>query len=339
MAFPLRNKFFIFMLIVSGALASAMSRILDETVLAEKYKQWMVQHGRTYALKEEENMRFQIFENNLNYIENFNSMGNQTYKLSINEFADLTNEEFLAYYAGYKIPPTTVSSKTKRFKYENLTNVPDSMDWREKGVVTQIKNQGSCGSCWAFSAVAAVEGIVKIKTGKLVSLSEQQLVDCVKKSDGCDGGWMDRAFEYIAKNHGLAKETNYPYRAKDGTCNHKKAASKDVQISDYEDVPHNNEEALLKAASQQPVSVAIDCKGHGFQFYSEGVFAGPCRTSSNHAVTIVGYGTSEDGTKYWLVKNSWGESWGEGGYMRIKRDVKSKKGLCGIAKKPSYPVI
>ena len=144
MAFTLKNKFLIFMLIVSGALASAMSRILDETVLAEKYKQWMVQHGRTYAMKEEENMRFQIFKNNLDYIENFNNMGNQTYKLSINEFADLTNEEFLSHYAGYNIFPSTVSSKTKRFKYENLTNVPASMDWRKKGAVTQIKNQGHC---------------------------------------------------------------------------------------------------------------------------------------------------------------------------------------------------
>ena len=133
------------MLIVSGALASAMSRILDETVLAEKYKQWMVQHGRSYAMKEEENMRLQIFKNNLDYIENFNNMGNQTYKLSINEFADLTNEEFLSHYAGYNIFPSTVSSKTKRFKYENLTNIPDSMDWRKKGAVTQIKNQGVCG--------------------------------------------------------------------------------------------------------------------------------------------------------------------------------------------------
>lgn len=346
MACVLRNKFFIFMLIiVFAALAPSMSRILDETVVAEKYKQWMVQHGRTYTLKEEENMRFQIFKDNLNYIENFNNnMRNQTYKLSINEFADLTNEEFLAYYAGYKISPTDVSSKTiKRFKYENLTNIPDRIDWREEGAVTQIKNQGSCGSCWAFSAVAAVEGVAKIKTGQLVSLSEQQLVDCVRnKSHGCNNGWMDDAFEYIVKSKGLAEERKYPYTAKDGKCNdHQKTASRDniVHINGYEDVPHNNEEALLKAASQQPVSVALDCSGHGFQFYSEGVFSGPCRTSLNHAVTVVGYGTSEDGTKYWVMKNSWGKKWGESGYMRIKRDVKSNKGHCGLAKKPSYPLI
>ncbi|XVE51450.1 hypothetical protein DITRI_Ditri02bG0041500 [Diplodiscus trichospermus] len=341
MAFAVKNKFLIFVLIVSGALASAMSRILDETIVAEKYKQWMVQHGRTYAMKEEENMRFQIFKNNLDFIENFNKMGNKTYKLSINEFADLTNEEFLAYYSGYKMFPSTVSSETKQFKYENLTNIPDSMDWREKEAVTQIKDQGSCGSCWAFSTVAAVEGVAKIKTGQLFSLSEQQLVDCVrtKETRGCDGGWMDEAFKYIVKNQGLATETEYPYEKKDGTCRHRKAAIRAVQISGYEDVPHNNEEALLKAASLQPVSVALDGAGSEFKFYSGGVFTGPCRTSLNHAVTIVGYGTSEDGSKYWLIKNSWGKSWGESGYMRIKRDVKSKKGLCGIARKASYPVI
>ncbi|XP_022777317.1 ervatamin-B-like [Durio zibethinus] len=340
MTFALKNKFLIFMLIVSGALASASSRILDETILAEKYKQWMVQHGRTYEMKEEENMRFEIFKKNLEYIENFNNMGNQTYKLSTNEYADLTNEEFLAYYAGYKIFPSKISFKTKRFKYENLTNVPASIDWRKKGAVTQIKDQGACGSCWAFSAVAAVEGVIKIKTGQLFSLSEQQLVDCARihKTQGCYGGWMDDAFEYIVKNHGLAKETKYPYTSKDGNCSHRKAAVRAVQINGYEDVPHKDEEALLKAASQQPVSVCLNSKGPEFQFYSGGVFTGPCGTSLNHAVAIVGYGKSEDGTKYWLIKNSWGKSWGESGYMRIKRDVASKKGLCGIAKKSSYPV-
>ncbi|XVF27516.1 hypothetical protein REPUB_Repub14bG0114400 [Reevesia pubescens] len=253
MAFPLKIKFLTFLLIVSRALvAGAMYRILDETVLVAKYKQWMVQHGRTYELKEEENMRFQIFKNNLEFIENFNNMGNKTYKLSTNEFADLTNEEFLAYCTGYKLFPSKVSSKTnKRFKYENLTNVPASIDWRKKGVVTQIKDQGVCGSCWAFSAVAAVEGVTKIKTGQLFSLSEQQLVDCVRieKTQGCDGGWMDDAFQYIVKNQGLIRQTIYPYTSKDGkygNCSRGKTFVRTVQINGYKDVPHNNEEALLK---------------------------------------------------------------------------------------------
>ncbi|KAK8575181.1 hypothetical protein V6N12_062857 [Hibiscus sabdariffa] len=328
------------MLNVCGAMASAMPSMLDEAIVAEKYKQWMVQHGRTYEMQEDETMRFQIFRNNLEFIENFNNMGNQTYKLSTNEFADLTNEEFLTFFAGYRLSARKVSFKTKRFRYENLTNVPHSIDWRKKGAVTKIKDQGSCASCWAFSAVAAVEGAVKIKTGKLFSLSEQQLVDCARTQDtqGCNCGWMDDGFEYIAKNQGLAKESKYPYTAKDRNCSRRKSAVRAAKIVGYEDVPRDNEKALLKAASQQPVAVAIDCTGHGFQFYSGGVYGGPCRTDLNHAVTVVGYGTSEDGIKYWLVKNSWGKSWGENGYMRIKRDVRSKKGLCGIAKKPSYPL-
>ncbi|OMO65327.1 hypothetical protein COLO4_31318 [Corchorus olitorius] len=311
------------------ALASVMCRPLDEAVLAEKFTQWMAQHGRTYAMKEEEDSRFEIFKNNMEYIENFNKMGNQTYKLGLNEFADLANEEFLASYAGYKMFPS-VSSKTKRFKYENLTKVPASIDWRQKGAVTPIKSQGAC----------AVEGLMKIKTGQLLSLSEQQLVDCVypDENQGCLGGWMDDAFKYIVKNKGLAMETKYPYRKKEGTCKTRKAAMRDVEIKGYEDVPHNSEKALLKAVSQQPVSVTIDSTGVAFQFYSEGVFTGPCHTKFSHAVTIVGYGKSKDGTKFWLAKNSWGKKWGENGYMRIKRDVHSKKGLCGIAQKASYPV-
>ncbi|OMO65328.1 hypothetical protein COLO4_31319 [Corchorus olitorius] len=265
--FTLKNKFlpFFITLTICGALASVMCRPLDEAVIAVKYKQWMAQHGRTYEMKEEENMRFEIFKSNLEYIENFNKMGNQTYKLSLNEFADLTNEEFLASYAGYKMFPSTssVSTNSNRFRYKNLTKVPASIDWRQKGAVTPIKDQGDCGSCWAFSSVAAVEGLIKIKTGELVSLSEQQLVDCVRTegSQGCDGGWMDDAFEYIVKNRGLAEETEYPYTKKDGTCRHGKAAMRAVQISGFEDVPHNSEELLLKAASQQPVAVALDGAG------------------------------------------------------------------------------
>ncbi|XP_040971731.1 senescence-specific cysteine protease SAG12 [Gossypium hirsutum] len=149
---------------------------------------------------------------------------------------------------------------------------------------------------------------------------------------------MEDGFEYIGRNQGLAKESKYPYTGKDGKCSRRKETFRAAQITGYEDAPPDNEEYLLKAASQQPVAVALDSSGYGFQFYSGGVYGGPCRTELNHDVTVVGYGTSEDGIKYWLVKNSWGKSWGESGYMRIKRDVHSKKGLCGIAKTPSYPV-
>ncbi|KAJ4703640.1 putative Cysteine protease [Melia azedarach] len=245
-------------------------------------------------------------------------------------------------YTGYKRRQTSETLSTSKdkdtsFEYGNLTSVPTSIDWRKKGAVTPVKDQGSCGCCWAFSAVAAMEGITQIKTGKLVSLSEQELVDCDTQDSGCSGGLMNIAFEFIKSNRGLTTEANYPYEGVDGTCKTKKAGRKAAAITGYKDVPANNEKALLQAVASQPVSVAIEGSGYSFQFYSTGVFSGDCDTYLNHAVTAIGYGTSSAGTKYWLMKNSWGTGWGEDGYMRIQRDVAAREGLCGLAMEPSYP--
>ncbi|KAL5864726.1 hypothetical protein ACOSQ3_002240 [Xanthoceras sorbifolium] len=179
----------------------------------------------------------------------------------------------------------------------------------------------------------------KLTTGKLVSLSEQEVVDCDVKGvdEGCNGGLMDDAFKFIQQNKGLTTEANYPYKGVDGTCNAKKEANHAANINGFEDVPSNNEKALLKAVAHQPVSVAIDAGEGDFQFYSSGVFTGTCGTDLDHGVTAVGYGVNADGTKYWLVKNSWGTGWGEEGYIRMQRDVDAKEGLCGIAMQASYP--
>lgn len=184
-----------------------------------------------------------------------------------------------------------------------------------------------------------MEGINKIKTGQLISLSEQQLVDCNFDSwcQGCNGGYMDKAFEFIKKTGGLTTEEEYPYRGSSGTCDKGKGKNHVVTISGYERVPANNEKSLQSAVANQPVSVAIDASGYEFQLYSHGIFTGQCGKQLNHGVTAVGYG-EKDGMKYWLVKNSWGSGWGEQGYIRLNRNAADNKGICGIAMDASYPL-
>ncbi|XP_075489291.1 cysteine proteinase COT44-like [Primulina tabacum] len=305
-------------------------------VMMKRYQAWIIQHGRRYENRDEWNLRFGIYQSNVVLIDLINSQ-NLPYRLTDNEFADMTNLEFKSRYLGYRSRGQRQAEDQHNCTFGD-SSVPSSIDWRKFGAVTPIKNQGTCGSCWAFSAVASVEGINKIKTGKLVSLSEQELVDCDYKgeNEGCNGGYMEKAFEFIKNNNGITTEKNYPYEGLRGRCKIDKEKQRAVVISGYVSVPPKNEKALQAAVAKQPVAVAVDAGGYEFQLYSSGILSGYCGKDLNHGVAAVGYGV-ENGEKYWLVKNSWGTKWGEEGYVKIKRDSSDKNGECGIALEPSYP--
>jgi C1A family cysteine protease len=220
----------------------------------------------------------------------------------------------------------------------HATALASSLDWRQKNAVTPVKNQQQCGSCWSFSSTGSVEGAHAIKTGNLVSLSEQQLVDCstAQGNQGCNGGLMDQAFQFIISNGGITSEAQYPYTATGpNTC--QTNVTSVATISSFVDVTPGSETALMAAVNLGPVSIAIEADQECFQFYSGGVLSDPsCGTNLDHGVLVVGYGTDATSKQdYWIVKNSWGASWGESGYIRLIRGTNE----CGIAQEPSYPVV
>ncbi|GKB50008.1 low-temperature-induced cysteine proteinase-like protein [Tanacetum coccineum] len=301
------------------------------------YESWLVQHGKTYNALGEKDRRFEIFKDNLRFIDQHNS-ADRSYKVGLNKFADLTNEEYRTMYTGVKKNNKNINKvKSDRYVFRSGESLPESVDWREKGAVASVKDQGSCGSCWAFSTTGAVEGINQIVTGDMIAVSEQELVDCdTSYNQGCNGGLMDYAFQFIIKNGGIDTEEDYPYTGRDGKCDATRKNAKVVSIDGYEDVPVNDESALQKAVSNQPIAVAIEAGGREFQFYTSGIFTGSCGTDLDHGVLAVGYG-SENGKDYWIVKNSWGAEWGESGYLKMERNIADKAGKCGIAMEASYP--
>jgi len=293
----------------------------------EEFVAYVKQFNKVYT-SDELFARFQNFVDNKKTIDAHNAKG-LDWEMGVNAFTDMTNKEFSDMYLGYK------PRQNDYLRSRNLHVAPegqvigDSLDWRTSGAVTPIKDQGQCGSCWAFSTTGSVEGANKIKSGSLQSVSEQQLVDCAGSSgnQGCNGGLMDDAFEYIIKNKGIGSEASYPYTARDGKC---KQVASVATVSKYTDVGKNDEAGLMTAVNIEPVSVAVDAAS--WQTYRKGVMSGLCGKQLDHGVLLIGYGT--DGSQdYWLVKNSWGTSWGESGTIRLIRN----KNECGIAAAASYP--
>jgi len=294
---------------------------------------YVAKYGKTYATKEEYEMRLQQFQQSLIKISMHNAQNGVSYKLGLNHMADLTEEEYKAR-LGYK---RTTNSLRSNYQILDTTTVPESVDWRSMGAVNGVKDQGSCGSCWAFSSIAAIEGRHAISSGNLLSLSEQQLVDCsvLYGNLGCNGGFMDNAFKY-AQTHAIELESTYPYAGVKQTCAYSSALGQ-VTVSGYTDVAPNDPDQLKAAVASGPVSIAIEADKFAFQLYSSGVFTNTnCGTTLDHGVAIVGYGV-EGTQEYWIVRNSWGPSWGENGYIRILNTGAKDEGICGINMEPSYP--
>jgi len=328
--------FFTSLFVWSESFVSSQSFVSDNAW--KQFTHFQEKFDKFYANLEELEVRFEIFKSNLKAIIDHNAIPNQNFTMGINQFTDLTQEEFKAQYTGGV--KSVVGSYGCNTFTSSASGAPVTIDWRKKNAVTSVKDQGQCGSCWTFSATGASEGAWAIKTGTLVDLSEEQLVECATGmqygSHGCNGGQMEGAFKYLIQN-GQCALSSYPYTSGNGQSGSCKSCNQVAHFSSCSDVKPNDQISLKGAVAQQPVAVAIEADTRYFQSYSGGVLDSPsCGTSLDHGVLIVGYG-EENGQKYWLLKNSWSTSWGEQGYFRILRtDSTNDPGICGVAMDPSF---
>lgn len=316
----------------------------NETYHWDAFNDFQIRFDRRYSSLKEFATRFSIFRDNLRRILAHNSDFNQNFTLGINQFTDLSPEEFKQTYVNGR-QNNLGSFGCKTFSSGSTTNVPASVDWRAKGAVNPVRDQGQCGSCWAFATTSNAESVWAISKGQLLDLSEEFLVDCASGQGyfnmGCNGGQPDSAFKYMI-NNGQCLETYYEYTAgitkKAGNC--QKCPMAPVHYSGCYDVTPKDQVALMMAVAKQPVVIAIQADTRYFQSYSGGILDSvECGTQLDHAVAIVGYG-QENGIDYWIVRNSWGETWGENGYARIKKtSSKNDIGICGVAAEPSFLVV
>jgi len=293
---------------------------LSEYGMQNAFTRYVSQFSKQYDSPQEFFHRFEVYKANMEYIEMRNSQ-NLTFTLGPNQFTDMTNDEFRA------MQTRRTSNRAPIAEQEvDISSLPNDVDWRTKGAVQKVKNQLSCGSCWAFSATGAIESINFIVNNTLPYLAEQQIVDCDTAEDGCNGGMESDAIEWVAKNGGQCAEVDYPYTARDGTC--KRTCKPIATVTSVQ--RFSGEPALASNINNQPCTVAVDAGSSDWQSYRGGIYAGHCGKQLNHAILAVGYTDA-----YWIVKNSWGTTWGASGYIFMKRG----SNICGVASEPSYPIL
>ncbi|KAI3684461.1 hypothetical protein L6452_33685 [Arctium lappa] len=305
------------------------------------YERWRVHHNKPETDSDDEkHKRFVIFMDTVKRVDDHNK-AKKPYLMELNRMSDLTFEEIGRMYTGTKLDQNhrqLSSRNSSRLKVVDRHNLPKEFDWRQHGVVNPPKDQGQCGSCWAFGAMGSLESAHAIRTGQLVSVSEQQIVDCDLEQGGCDGGVPAYALNYAAKHGGMTTTDCYPYVAQRTVCCGAKLVNRPVQCTGFDDVPPDDEDELLAAVAQQPVCAGLFLY-QGFFNYKEGIYTGEdCVGNDNpHAVNVVGWGETPEGCKYWIIKNSWGEGWGEKGYMRLARDTGDPRGACWITQMSCVP--
>ena len=324
---------------------STFAFVCVSSTIIDKFNHWKDKFEIKFKNDDHFNLVLEKWLENDKFIQEHN-FKNLTYTLGHNQFSGMDSDEFRDY-LGYS--GEYVRHNNLRIDNSNVKSVPSSVNWITGGAVTGVKDQGQCGSCWSFSTTGALEGAYFTKYGKLPSFSEQQLVDCDNhknggKDMGCNGGLMDNAFSWIKKNGGLCTEAEYPYVSGTtktaGSCQTSCELVDDSAVQSFVDVPKSSDQSMMAAVAKQPVSVAIEADQKEFQLYKSGVFTGACGTNLDHGVLVVGYGTESDGD-YYIVKNSWGTTWGSKGYIYLGRGTQynSGDGQCGVLLQASYPLV